>query len=230
MGWLHVAQPVQAPLSAESVLCRQSGPAAPEDARSDGEGRGSTLTVTFSKVDTDDSSGSTATATLATAVNQLRVFVVDDNADAADMLAMLIDGLGHQASVETHPRKALERITRERPDVCLLDVGMPDIDGHALARAIRAALAEAPVLVAITGYSQPQDRSAALEAGFTEHFAKPVDSTKLAPVAVEPPAKFAVNALAQRRQVSVVTARDPMTAPGTIRRRTRSRPSAARDR
>jgi CheY-like chemotaxis protein len=100
-----------------------------------------------------------------------RVFVVHDNADAADMLAMLIDGLGYQASVETHPRRALERITHEHPDVCLLDVGMPDIDGHALARAIRAAMAEAPILVAITGYSQPQNRSAALEAGFTEHFA-----------------------------------------------------------
>jgi CheY-like chemotaxis protein len=77
-------------------------------------------------------------------------------------------------------RRALERITRELPDVCLLDVGMPDIDGHALARAIRDAIPDAPMLVAITGYSQPQDRAAALEAGFTEHFAKPVDSTKLA--------------------------------------------------
>jgi CheY-like chemotaxis protein/anti-sigma regulatory factor (Ser/Thr protein kinase) len=149
-------------------------------AHSDGEGRGSTLTVTLAKYDAAVAAGSTASDTLAPAENRLRVFVVDDNTDAADMLAMLIDGLGHRASVETHPRKALERITRERPDVCLLDVGMPDIDGHALARAIRAAMADAPLLVAITGYSQPQDRAAALEAGFTEHFAKPVDSTKLA--------------------------------------------------
>lgn len=149
-------------------------------AHSDGEGRGSTFTVTLSKIDNAASSGATASDTLAPAASRLRVFVVDDNADAAHMLAMLVDGLGHQASVETRPRRALERIAAERPDVCLLDVGMPDIDGHALARTIRGAMAEAPMLVAITGYSQPQDRFAALEAGFTDHFAKPVDSTKLA--------------------------------------------------
>jgi CheY-like chemotaxis protein len=102
------------------------------------------------KNDASVPSGSKASVTLAPAEKPLRVFVVDDNADAADMLAMLIDGLGHQTSVETHPRRALERITHERPDVCLLDVGMPDIDGHALARAIRDAIAEAPILVAIT--------------------------------------------------------------------------------
>jgi signal transduction histidine kinase len=150
------------------------------EAHSDGEGRGSTLTVTLAKNDTAGPPGTTASAELARAENRLHVFVVDDNTDAADMLAMLIDGLGHQATVETHPRRALERITRELPDVCLLDVGMPDIDGHALARAIRDAVADAPTLVAITGYSQPQDRAAALEAGFAEHFAKPVDSVKLA--------------------------------------------------
>lgn len=149
-------------------------------AHSDGEGRGSTFTVTLSRIDDTATAGSSASATLAPALSRLRVFVVDDNADAAHMLAMLIDSLGYEASVETHPRLALERITREQPDVCLLDVGMPDIDGHALARSIRDATAEAPMLVAITGYSQPQDRSAALEAGFHEHFAKPVDSTKLA--------------------------------------------------
>lgn len=149
-------------------------------AHSDGEGRGSTFTVTLSKIDSAASSGATASVCLAPAASRLRVFVVDDNADAAHMLAMLIDGLGYQASVETRARRALERITAEQPDVCLLDVGMPDIDGHALARAIRGAMAEPPTLVAITGYSQPQDRFAALEAGFTDHFAKPVDSTKLA--------------------------------------------------
>ena len=151
------------------------------EVKSDGEGQGSMLTVTFPKISTKNGSTSTtASGTLTPAASQLQVFVVDDNADAAEMLAMLIDGLGHHTVVETDPRKALEQIIQEHPDVCLLDVGMPYIDGHALARAIRAEMADAPMLVAISGYSQPHDRSAALAAGFTEHFAKPVDSIKLA--------------------------------------------------
>ena len=150
------------------------------DAKSDGEGQGSILTITLPRLSTAALSSATASVTLAPAASPLKVFVVDDNADAAEMLAMLIGDLGYHTVVETNPRNALERIIKEHPDVCLLDVGMPDIDGHALARAIRAGMADAPVLVAITGYSQPQDRSAALEAGFSEHFAKPVESTKLA--------------------------------------------------
>lgn len=147
---------------------------------SDGEGRGSTFTITLSRTDNAGlRDKSRASDELAPATSRLRVFVVDDNADAAHMLAMLIDGMGHEALVETQPRRALERIRTERPDVCLLDVGMPDIDGHALARTIRDTFPVAPKLVAITGYSQPQDRDAALAAGFDEHFAKPVDSAKL---------------------------------------------------
>ncbi|MGV3570813.1 MAG: PAS domain-containing hybrid sensor histidine kinase/response regulator [Ramlibacter sp.] len=149
-------------------------------ARSDGDGRGSTFTVTLPRIDDAALSSSGTSDSLAPASSRLRVFVVDDNADAAHMLAMLIDGLGYEASVETQPRLALERIRLESPDVCLLDVGMPEIDGLALARTIRSTMAEAPMLVAITGYSQPQDRAAALEAGFNEHFAKPVESVKLA--------------------------------------------------
>ena len=64
---------------------------------------------------------------------------------------------------------------------CLLDIGLPDMDGHELARAICAQFGTArPTLVAITGYGQPQDRDTALAAGFDEHFAKPVSSTRLA--------------------------------------------------
>ena len=150
-------------------------------ARSEGEGRGSTFTVTLSKIEIDTAALSRSAAVVAQALkaNPLRVFVVDDNADAADTLAMLLDTLGYQPSVETRSSRALERIIDERPDICLLDIGMPDLDGYALAQAIRAEMAEVPVLVAVTGYNQPQDRAAALEAGFAEHFAKPVDSANL---------------------------------------------------
>ena len=96
------------------------------------------------------------------------------------MLAKLIDALGHQARVEHRPRLALERISRDPPNLCLLDVGLPDMDGHELAATIRSRLGdERPKLVAVTGYGQPHDRAKALAAGFDEHFPKPLSTTKL---------------------------------------------------
>ena len=111
----------------------------------------------------------------------LRVMVVDDNADAAQMLAMLIEALGHQVVVEHHPHRALERALLEPPDVFLLDIGLPDMDGNEMARRLRMQPETTKAtLIAATGYGQDQDRDAALNAGFDHYFAKPVDSAKLA--------------------------------------------------
>jgi signal transduction histidine kinase/ActR/RegA family two-component response regulator len=111
----------------------------------------------------------------------LKLMVVDDNADAAQMLAMLIEALGHQVLVENHPHRALERARIETPDVCLLDIGLPDMDGNELARRLRSQPETAKAtLIAVTGYGQEQDRDAALNAGFDHHFAKPLDSARLA--------------------------------------------------
>lgn len=91
-------------------------------------------------------------------------------------------GVKIAAYASTHsPRKALERARLEKPDVCLLDIGLPDMDGNELARRLRAqAETAASLLVAVTGYGQEQDRSNALDAGFDHHFIKPVDSARLA--------------------------------------------------
>ncbi|MGV7209662.1 PAS domain S-box protein [Oxalobacteraceae bacterium A2-2] len=111
----------------------------------------------------------------------LKVLIVDDNADAAQMLGMFIEALGHQVAVEYHPQRAMERVRGQAPDVCLLDIGLPDMDGNELARQLRRMPAmAAAVLVAVTGYGQDQDRDAALAAGFDYFFAKPVDSARLA--------------------------------------------------
>jgi CheY-like chemotaxis protein len=113
--------------------------------------------------------------------NALKVMIVDDNADAAHMLGVFIEELGHEVRIEHHPRRALEHASAEPPDVCLLDIGLPDMDGNELARRLRAQPWTAgSILVAVTGYGQEQDREAALGAGFDYHFAKPVDSAKLA--------------------------------------------------
>ena len=107
---------------------------------------------------------------------QLRVLVVDDNRDAAELLGSVLEVLGHAVSVEYDGRGALARARRERPQVMLLDIGLPDTDGYALARQLRAIPELAgTVLVALTGYGQPEDLRQAEEAGFNHHLVKPAD-------------------------------------------------------
>ena len=106
----------------------------------------------------------------------LRIGVVDDNEDAATTLAMFLEAFGHQVSVAHAARPALDALPAFAPDVCLLDIGLPGMNGFDLARALRALPATADaVLIAITGYAQEQDRQQALAAGFNDLFAKPVD-------------------------------------------------------
>jgi signal transduction histidine kinase/ActR/RegA family two-component response regulator len=106
----------------------------------------------------------------------LRVLVVDDNADAAQMLAALLEVQGHAVSVEYDARGALARARSEHPDVLLLDIGLPDMDGYELARRLRAQPENArATLVALTGYGQNQDREEAQQAGFDHYLVKPAD-------------------------------------------------------
>jgi PAS domain S-box-containing protein len=110
----------------------------------------------------------------------LRIMVVDDNADAAQMLAMLLEASGNEVFVEHGARRALERAQIEKPDVCLLDVGLPEIDGNELARRLKAQPETADiVLIAATGYGHEHDREKALKAGFDHYLVKPVDTAKL---------------------------------------------------
>ncbi|HEV2612083.1 MAG TPA: PAS domain S-box protein [Noviherbaspirillum sp.] len=112
--------------------------------------------------------------------NSLRVLVVDDNVDAAVMLTMLLESAGHEVFVEHGSKRALERAKAESPDVCLLDIGLPEMDGNELAQRLRAQPETADsVLIAVTGYGQESDRKYALAAGFDHHLVKPVDTNKL---------------------------------------------------
>jgi PAS domain S-box-containing protein len=118
---------------------------------------------------------------------RLRVLVVDDNADAAHMLAMFLEASGHQVLIEHESHRALERAAKEAPDVCVLDIGLPDMDGNELARRLRSQRETAhSLLIAVTGYGQEQDRENTRAAGFKHHFVKPIDSAKLAGLLVEP--------------------------------------------
>ncbi|MDQ9170382.1 PAS domain-containing protein [Oxalobacteraceae bacterium R-40] len=111
---------------------------------------------------------------------RLRILVVDDNEDAGNILGMYLEALGHEVIVERGSRRALERARIEKPEVCILDIGLPDIDGNELARRLRAQPHTAhSTLIAVTGYGQEQDKMNALAAGFAHHLVKPVDTSEL---------------------------------------------------
>ncbi|MGZ5846852.1 MAG: PAS domain S-box protein [Ramlibacter sp.] len=113
----------------------------------------------------------------------LRLLVVDDNVDAATLLGMVLEDMGHEVIVEHDSHRALQRAVLARPQVCLLDIGLPEIDGNELARRLRA-LPETrdAVLIAVTGYGQDRDRELSAAAGFDHHFMKPVDPAELGAV------------------------------------------------
>jgi len=147
--------------------------------KSGGPGLGSTFTVTLPRCAGRSSSVDTREAQAAPA-HQLRVLVVDDNIDAAQMLALYVGAAGHEVAVEHDPFDALSRAMQFVPDACLLDIGLPGMDGHELARRLRAAPATSQaLLVAVTGYGQAQDRDASSQAGFDHHLVKPVDMAAL---------------------------------------------------
>ncbi|MFZ5481808.1 MAG: GAF domain-containing protein [Myxococcota bacterium] len=112
-------------------------------------------------------------------VRRRRVLLVDDNRDAADMLAELLRGLGHEVEVEYDGASALAAAARFRPEVALLDIGLPVMDGYALARRLQREAPSPVRLVAVTGYGQAHDRARAFEAGFAAHVVKPVDPQAL---------------------------------------------------
>ena len=108
------------------------------------------------------------------------VMIVDDNEDAAIMLGMLLEASGHDVVVQNGSLRALEAAGGMRPAVCILDIGLPEMDGYELARRMRKLEGmEQALLIAVTGYGQEDDRRKALDAGFDHHMVKPVDAAKL---------------------------------------------------
>lgn len=148
---------------------------------SKGPGQGSCFTVCLPHFDSQQGlPSSDATLAVHAGSKNLRVLVVDDNADAAAMLAMFLEASGHQVMVEYSSARALVRVKEEPPEVCLLDIGLPEMDGYELARRIRAEPETArTVLIAVTGYGQEGDRKQSRAAGFKHHLVKPVQVEEL---------------------------------------------------
>jgi CheY-like chemotaxis protein/anti-sigma regulatory factor (Ser/Thr protein kinase) len=108
-----------------------------------------------------------------------RILIVEDNADARDALAELLSSEGHTVEVAKIGPQALEVAGTFRPDVALIDIGLPGMDGYEVARRLRALGGPPMHLVALTGYGQPADRQRTREAGFEIHLVKPVDPENL---------------------------------------------------
>lgn len=151
--------------------------------KSSGLGKGSTFSICLPLLHPKAHSASPQSvenASQGAAVASLRILVVDDNIDAAEMLKMLLETMRHEVVVEHGPHRALERAKLDMPQVCLLDIGLPEMDGNELARHLRAQPENRDaVLVAVTGYGQESDRVNALSSGFDHHLVKPVDTAKL---------------------------------------------------
>jgi len=148
-------------------------------AASEGIGKGSRFTVVLPRMH-EDPVQAEQRHDVHSGPKPLKILVVDDNADAAEMLSMLLEASGHQMLVEHEAQGALARASIELPDVCLLDIGLPDMDGHELARRLRARPGTAnAVLIAVTGYGQENDKQNSLAAGFNHHLTKPLDIEKL---------------------------------------------------
>jgi PAS domain S-box-containing protein len=108
-----------------------------------------------------------------------RILIVEDHDDGREALAMLLRLSGHEVHEAATGRAGLDLAKDLQPEVVLLDIGLPDIDGYAVAEALRAALGQRVHLVALTGYGQPADRARSAQAGFDAHLVKPVDADAL---------------------------------------------------
>jgi CheY-like chemotaxis protein len=145
------------------------------EACSDGEGRGSEFIVTL-PITAPPLAERPEVRDVHVPVSGVRVLVADDNRDAADTLAALLSALGNEVTVAYDGVEAVEAARAFRPQVIMLDIGMPRLDGYRAAREIRKHPdAQGIKLVALTGWGQDDDRRRAREAGFDAHLVKPAE-------------------------------------------------------
>jgi CheY-like chemotaxis protein len=149
-------------------------------ASSAGRDQGSEFTVRLPVLEREEEAAAAQGAASAGGGAGLRVLVVDDSEDLAQSLQLLLEVWGHKVWLAHDAPSAFGAYEACQPDVVLLDIGLPQVDGHEVARQLRQAEARArPLLVAMSGYCQEEDRRRAREAGFDLHMAKPVDPVQL---------------------------------------------------
>ncbi len=163
------------------------------EARSNGPGHGSEFIVRFPLLQTEERPVATfrkaapaARATVEDSGPGLHVLVVEDNPDGRESLRDLLEIWGHEVSLAVDGPEGVEKALSLRPDLALVDIGLPGLDGNEVARRIRAVLGSEDIaLIAMTGYGQPEDRRRALQAGFDRYLVKPVDPAILSRLLIE---------------------------------------------
>ena len=148
------------------------------DARSEGHGRGSEFVIQLPLATTQSVSAIERRADEQRL--ERRILVIDDNQDAANATAMLIEDMGGDARVAYDGESALAMLQEYQPEVILLDIGMRGLDGYETCQRIRRVLGNRVLLVALTGFGQEQDKEKATRAGFDAHLTKPADGAALA--------------------------------------------------
>jgi CheY-like chemotaxis protein len=169
-------------------------------ARSEGAGRGATFTIELPLADVngwllerDDKAGDAPALDPGMLVGQslasahepasTRVLIIEDNADAAETLQALLEIFGYRVEVASSGPAGVEMAQRARPDIVLCDLGLPGMDGYAVAATLRADPATASArLIAVSGYGQDEDRRRSAAAGFDAHLVKPVEAELLQPL------------------------------------------------
>jgi CheY-like chemotaxis protein len=147
-------------------------------AASRGRGLGATFTIRLPAIE----AVATAAATRPVrpvAASPRRILIVEDNRDAGEMLRDALVLSGHEVDVARDGKSALAAAARSAPEVALVDIGLPDMDGYEVARRLRASANPRILLIALTGYGQSEDQRRALEAGFDVHLTKPVEAERL---------------------------------------------------
>ena len=149
-------------------------------AASEGIGQGSTFTVRLPALPMDSSATESARTESVLPTSKFRILVVDDYADAAESLMMLLQAKGHEVEIADCGIKAIEQAQVFHPQVVLLDIGLPDLDGYEVAKRLRA-LPETrdATLIALTGYGQSEDHNRSQSAGFDHHLLKPLNFDEL---------------------------------------------------
>jgi len=148
---------------------------------SEGLGKGSSFSVVLPlAIGAEAKAPAMDPAMKTSAITPRRILIVDDNEDAANMMAMLLGRSGHEVHVAHNGQQALEEGEQILPQLILMDLGMPVMDGYAACRAIRRTPWGSTLpIVALSGWGQPEDRIRTKEAGFDEHLVKPITGAAL---------------------------------------------------
>jgi CheY-like chemotaxis protein len=150
------------------------------EAHSEGLGRGSTFTITLPASALVERANPVEATSSDKQPSTFRVLIADDNVDGSKSLGMFLELSGHHVTLAHDGLSTLSTAERLRPQIIVLDIGMPGMNGYEVARELRKqSWAQDVLLIALTGWGQESDRAKAMEAGFDLHFTKPVDPSVL---------------------------------------------------